>query len=971
MLSKLKLILPLLIVFAVSLISEAKKITVNGEIFDRLTVKTLPGVKITVTDSEGNIIKESEANHKITFYKIGDVFYGKFSFDIESTGDHYNMQLKKDGYETLDVPLDLSKISGREFEMKLPPVYMTPLSNEKTTELDEVVVKATKIKFYHKGDTIVYNADAFMLPEGSTLDALIAQLPGVEIKEGGKIYVNGKYVESLLLNGKDFFKGNQDVLRQNIGAYTVKNIAVYDKYGSMSNLLGQQLQDDKEYVMDVRLKKDYMGGFMGTAEAAYGTHGRYAGRLFAMHFNNNARFAVYGNLNNLNNTNRPNEYGVNYNSAPNGISKISNGGFDYMVNDPLKVWNVSGNIDFNYTDNTTGTNTFSESFLQQGNTYMSSFANNRDKSFNFKTEHYFDYTKKLYYFKLRPTFNYRRTKTESASAAVTFNTDIQDRYDVDAAVIEAIYHGTPLDVKEAIVNRNRYYKNNRLNNYKAYLWSEQAVKFPGSPDALNLWIEGEYNRDHSNGSTNQLIDYGFNGINSPTSSSAFSRDNVRFPAYSGFIKAALRYYINFRNATLNFGYEFRHEQERKTSLEMLFDERFENEEAILPADMQLMPDLPNTNSSKRYANIHMLKANLNYNTKSDKVNFIFNLSPEFHIRNRHLYYNAYEQGESGMIPVMIPVSRTAYSFNNSSLGFYLKFPDFSNYLSLNYRFNTQYASLSDLIDLPNTTDPLNLSHGNPNLKDQYSQNVSLTVNTTPAKNTSITLMSEFFYDIHSIVRGYTYNSNTGVRDYEAQNVSGSCGYFAILQGYKAFGPENHQISIRANVQHFFNRRVNLIGEDGPLEQQIIYNNRLGFYFSAKYTLLKSYTLSAGITDVNYFSRSGSELIGNTVTRKIIPNVSIDLKLPYNFSFNTNMEYRINKGSANKAMNFNECILGASLQYQLNSNWGFKIQGYDLLNQQRNTTIDYSASGRTQIINMSLPRYVLFSVTYKFNTKPKN
>ncbi len=161
MLSKLKLILPLLIVFAVSLISEAKKITVNGEIFDRLTVKTLPGVKITVTDSEGKMVKEAEANHKITSYKIGDVLSGKFSFDIESTGDHYNMQLKKDGYETLDVPLDLSKISGREFEMKLPPVYMTPLSNEKTTELDEVVVKATKIKFYHKGGHCQTSVDEF------------------------------------------------------------------------------------------------------------------------------------------------------------------------------------------------------------------------------------------------------------------------------------------------------------------------------------------------------------------------------------------------------------------------------------------------------------------------------------------------------------------------------------------------------------------------------------------------------------------------------------------------------------------------------------------------------------------------------------------------------------------------------------------------------------------------------------------
>lgn len=60
------------------------------------------------------------------------------------------------------------------------------------------------MKFYTRKDTLVFNADAFQLAEGSMLDALIRQLPGVELKDDGRIYVNGKYVESLLLNGEDF-----------------------------------------------------------------------------------------------------------------------------------------------------------------------------------------------------------------------------------------------------------------------------------------------------------------------------------------------------------------------------------------------------------------------------------------------------------------------------------------------------------------------------------------------------------------------------------------------------------------------------------------------------------------------------------------------------------------------------------------------------------------------------------------------
>lgn len=86
--------------------------------------------------------------------------------------------------------------------------------------LKGVTISATKIKFYNKGDTIVYNADAFQLGEGSMLDALIRQLPGAELRNG-QIYVNGKFVSSLLLNGKDFFKGNNQIMLDNLPTYMV------------------------------------------------------------------------------------------------------------------------------------------------------------------------------------------------------------------------------------------------------------------------------------------------------------------------------------------------------------------------------------------------------------------------------------------------------------------------------------------------------------------------------------------------------------------------------------------------------------------------------------------------------------------------------------------------------------------------------------------------------------------------------
>lgn len=102
---------------------------------------------------------------------------------------------------------------------------MKPRRHE--VELGEAVVRATKLKFYMDGDTLVYNADAFNLSEGSMLSSLIKKLPEVEINKGGEITVNGQRVESMLLNGKDFMNSDRELLLENMPAYMVKKIKSY------------------------------------------------------------------------------------------------------------------------------------------------------------------------------------------------------------------------------------------------------------------------------------------------------------------------------------------------------------------------------------------------------------------------------------------------------------------------------------------------------------------------------------------------------------------------------------------------------------------------------------------------------------------------------------------------------------------------------------------------------------------------
>ncbi len=966
-------LLLLALLTAVTTLSAQKKITVSGNVFDRITTKDLPHVNLTVLNPDSTVAVETEAfeeTYKIDASTFRWVEIGTYKFDISKADTPYIMRFSKEGYDTFYQPLDLSKMTARQFELKLPPVYLTPVAEGPTVELDEVVVKTSKIKFYHKGDTIVYNADAFMLPQGSSLDALIAKLPGVEIKDGGKIYVNGKYVESLLLNGKDFFKGNQDVLRQNLGAYAVKDVAVYDKYGQMSKLMGADLEDDKEFVMDVRLKKDYMGGFLGNAEVSYGTDDRYSGRLFAMHFNNNARFSVYGNVNNVNNTNRPND-GEGYNmyyERNDGVSDLANGGFDYNVEDPRKIWSISGNVDAKYLDNTVKKNVFTESFLQR-NSFQTTLDNMRDKTFSIATNHQFKFEKELYYFNIRPEFRYNRSRSTSENASVEFDTDVQERYEINKAVIDAIYKNSPDELREALVNRNRFNRKNRSNNYRGYFWSEQTYRFPGSPDALSVWIEGEYSRDHTNSLTDQNIDYGFNGLDAPASSMAQRREGRSYPAYTAWMKGAARYFVKARKTQFTLGYEYRHEQQRKSSLEFLFDSHTQDEEAILPYDTELMPDFANTRTSKLYANIHMIKGSFDYNNEfASKLKFSLSVIPEFHIRRRNLFYHAYDMEEAAYFPVTIPIGRTSCSFNNTIVR--LRMNNDKHRLYMQYDFNTSYASLTDMIDIPNTSDPLNISHGNPNLKDAFRQRVYLNFSSQLAKNTNIYVYSSFNYASRDLVNGYTYNSRTGVRDFQTVNVSGNLSSYSDIDFYKSMTFGNHEISVTVGGYYGFNRYANMIGEDGPMQKQIVYSNTFGYNARVEYTLLSKYTFGGRFYSTNGLTRTHSGVRANTVERRLMPQAWINLKLPFRFSFNANMNYMIYKGVGSKDMNPNQCLVNANLRYQLNDNWSFKVEAYDILNQQKPYSNIVSAISRTQTVVNALPRYVMFTVGYKFNTKNK-
>ena len=278
-------------------VKKEKKIYLYGYLSDSFTRSHIPDVKVVLLKPDSTFADSAQV--------FKDSWQGftstGWSIEVPAKPAKYIIKATHPDYETTYKNYEIKHIArNRGFEVPAIRMKRTQRVYDKDGgELDEVVIKATKVKMVYKGDTIVFNADAFNIPEGSMLDGLIKQLPGVELKENGEIYVNGKKVENLTLNGADFFKGQNKMMLENLPYYTVKNVQVFNKRTPKSEFLGRD-EEEKEFTMDVQLKKEYTVGGSAQLEAGYGTDKRYKTKGFGMRFTDRTRAVLFGGMNNLN-----------------------------------------------------------------------------------------------------------------------------------------------------------------------------------------------------------------------------------------------------------------------------------------------------------------------------------------------------------------------------------------------------------------------------------------------------------------------------------------------------------------------------------------------------------------------------------------------------------------------------------------------------------------------------------------------
>ena len=939
--------------------AKTDSIPLKGFIYDRLTTRELPSTLVQVLRPDSSLISTAKGGHTFWNFKNGAISQdstSQYEIYLPRVKGDYIIKVSKEGYADLYEPYT-AEFGGRTAELKAPKLYM---SRHVVKELEEVTVKASKIKFYHKGDTLVYNADAFSLPEGSMLDALVQQMPGVEIK-GNKIYVNGKFVESLLLNGKEFFKGDQSVAMQNIGAYAVKNVAVYEKNEESAELLGDRDDVQKELVMDVRLKKDYMAGTAVNADAGYGTRGRYLGRLFALGYTNNSRFSLYGNTNNMNISERLDENGEQYSSTwDNGITTRANAGIDYNLDDTMHTWELTGNADVHYRDEKDQITTNAVQYLQSADNFNFSDKNSRLYNLKVSTDHKFSLNHEKWNLRITPSFNYNRQKQHTDTYAATFGEEFDG---MSREIVENLYKQGYTGYTQSLINRNIEFYNSNSHGYNSELGAASKIKIPNSPDAIEFKINAQYNRNTAWGNTLQNINFGDllgDGL-SPVSSMLQNRDQAVRPDYNLRLLGLARYYFTLPFGSLNASYEYVHTQTRKNSGIMLLESLAQGTMAEFMPGQIPTPDFANSYMSKVYKNQHHLKLIWRLKKKYEKGTMELSVEPSAYLERNDLFYN---QGDAFVNP-----EKTFWLFRLENT--YLRWSNPTNTFNMTLRyFLIQDApDLLKMVDIPNTSDPMNIWLGNPDLKKAMNHSLYFSFYLQHGKHTrqngylSATIMN------NSFANGYRYNSATGVREMKTYNVSGN-NYLNLAHWINQDLDKSGEWSLRNSLGLYLNNSVNMIGYDAePAPQKVRnwgFSEYLGVSMEKKkvtlrlggnYSLTRSVAQDPNPTRSTYGTRGGS-IFG-------------EVKLPLNFSINSGLNIWNYYGYIDDNMNRTQFNWNAQLNYtMLKGALRFSVKANDILNQETGLSMYADAAGRTQTERLTLGRVILFTVGYKFHIKPK-
>lgn len=925
--STMRVILLFLIVTLYSLQVTGKEYEymITGRAVDNISGKSLQA-RVFLMTADSTVIDSTQAEYSFTdplsgeeiaSYEIKRVLE-KGRYILKATMDDYN-----DAYMNVDIR------SYRESHISVNPIRMLRISHE----LPEVLVKATKIKMVMRGDTIVYNATAFNLAEGSMLDALIARLPGAKLTNDGKIYVNDQYIESLLVNGHDFFAGDPKVALENLPAYTVNRIKVYNKEGLTSTMMGRNM-GDHSFVMDVRLKKEYATNWMGNIEAGVGTHQRYKTRGFGMRFSDKERIGAYYNINNLNDNQKAELSGEwKPQDIPDGLLATKTAGLAYVnYLDGYDKW-VTDELTFSHVGADNEARQETQTYLHGGDSYLLRQSKNTSSIDRLNNNFVYHTTKdKKYYSYNHVNLSYARTQGMGYSAetvsdtVAAINQMISDdsRRGSDLKVIASTENGFHTFVTDMLrVNASFGYTLHRQKTY-----SREQTRF--------------FREERP-------MDYRNNYLQKPHQEISLS--------------GGLSYNWQIRNTTIQPEYKYTYTYNKHGNDLYRLDKiigRDSSQFDVLPSVREALAQVIDKGNSYRYReyrNEHLFNLHF-FLFRLKAINSELLLDMPVRMVNAHLHYtrmNSYHLSHSKTFlePIISLRSHSGKIGYMLSAGIKSDFPD-----------------LTSMIDYRDDSNPLSIFLGNPDLRNIHRYNVEMNLSTRRNQKLNFNMWARYYQTDHSVAYSLSFNKSSGISTMRPVSVNGN---WDVNGGWSVYGPldKNKKLSLENRSTVNYNHCVDMASVEGYAESvRSIVNNwkivdelklnyranddlELTLHGGADYYLIDS--KRSGFTHI----RAGDYSLG----------ANAQVRLPWGTQLTSDITMFARRGYHQTEMNTTDWVWNAQISKAICKGKLFvRLQGFDILHQLSNRQLVMNSQGKTETWRNSIPQYYMLSLAWRFLVK---
>ena len=918
---------------------------ISGKVVDNQSGETLPAATVKLLRQDSTMVK-------------GVLTDDDGHFGIEAPADgRYIVQITNVGYVNYTRRVT---VSGKDV-----PLGTIGIKADAIT-LDEAVVTAQAAKVTLKKDTFVYNANAFRTPEGSTIEELVKKLPGAEVSEDGTIKINGKQVKKIKIDGKEFMTGDTQTALKNLPTSIVDRIKAYDEKSDLARVSGID-DGNEETVLDFGVKPGMNRGMFANADLAVGTHHRYSDRLMGARFDDKLKVMLFANANNTNDRGFPGGGGgFRGGMGQQGLTanKMLGVNINYEPNSRFK-WD--GSVRWNHSDVDAASKVATQNFFSENNSFTASRNQNYSRRNRWNIQMRLEWQPDtMTNIMFRPTFSHNLTDGQTGSNSGTYAVNPYDYTDdpLTAAGIQALLAADPRNVVNSNISQGISYS--RQNSLGGMLQLNRKLSSNGRN--VTLVLNGNYGENNGRNLQTTAVHL-YQIVNHLGKDSTYQTNRYNLTPTKNWNYSLKATYSEplLPRTYLQFTYEFqyRYQKSDRSTYDFSRDYDFSQIPAAYrgwdsylslltqPMDSYLSQPLSRFSEYKNY--IHTAEVMLRVVRPAYNLNVGLQLVPQkSHFVQRY-------QG------VATDTTRTVFNFTPTA-DFRWKISDVSQ-LRINYRGQTSQPSMTDLLDITDNSNPLNITKGNPGLKPSFTNNFRLFYNNyIPSHMRAIMAHVTFSTTRNAIANKITYDAATGGRISQPQNINGNWntnGFFMFNTAIDSTGYFN----INTSTNLGYNHRVGYVNlnKSADATRSTTRSFTVGERLAASYRNAWIEVEPNGSLSYTH-SRNTMQSTANLDTWIFSYGFNANLTLPWGTRLATDLNMNSRRGFSDTSMNTNELIWNAQVSHSfLRGNaLTVSLQFYDLLHRQSNITSAINEMMRSDTEYNSINQYAMLHVIYRLN-----